>query len=71
MLGWEVNELLMEVIKLIVSKKKNAEKLKKITDDPAFIVSLLKYKGIKECPDGVEIKIGHLDNKNDEEKQKY
>lgn len=48
----------MEVIKLIVSKEKNLERLDKITEDPAFVACLLRLKGLKVFPTEVNIKIG-------------
>lgn len=54
-------------IDLLVSKKKNAEHLEKLTDDPAFIVSILKNMGYKELPDQVNVRIRIAKPKKDEE----
>lgn len=55
-------------IKFAVTKKKNLERLDELTNDPGFIVSILKILGYKELPKDFSIKVGliKLENKNED-----
>ena len=50
----------MTIIKLFISNEKNLNHLNKLLKDPAFIYSILKALGYKECPDNLCLKIGLL-----------
>lgn len=57
----------METIVLLVSKKKHVKLVDELTSDPAFVVSLMKLKGLEKCPESLNIKIGIRKHKEEEE----